>query len=307
MKTAIKNIKNKEIWILFGILVLLIIFSAFLSDRFLSSINIEHLLVQSVGVGIVSFALSCVILTGGIDLSIGMNVTLGECIASYLFVQSIPLGIPVILLVTIFVGYLNSLGINRLRLNPFIMTFCMLLVLQGVSLFLRPVPGGIIPTDYYYLLMGTIYSVPTPFILLICCFLLTWIILTKTNIGTHIYAIGNNEDAAVLSGINVIRIKTFAYCYCGFLGGIGSLFYAAQTLTGDPNLGMPITLDAIAAVALGGVPLIGGRGSAVGVLIGIFIVTIISNILNLANVSTFYQYVIKGTILLVAVATTTRK
>ncbi|UCF93728.1 MAG: ABC transporter permease [Desulfobacterales bacterium] len=112
--------------------------------------------------------------------------------------------------------------------------------------------------------------------------------LNQTKIGIHIYALGNNEDAAALSGININRVKIFVYSYCGFLTGAGATFYAAQTLSGDPNLGMPITLDAIAAVALGGVPLIGGRGSAAGVLIGIFIVTIISNILNLANVSTFY-------------------
>ncbi len=293
--------------ILFGILVALIIVSTILSDRFLSQLNIENLLVQSVGMGIVSFGLCAVILTSGIDLSIGMNVTLGNCIASHIFIQSMPLGAPLVMLTCTAVGFINGQGITRLRLNPFIMTFGMMLILQGTALFLRPVPGGEIPIEFYYLLMSNVGPVPRPFLLLLACFALSWTLFNKTKLGTHIYAIGNNESVSELSGINVDRVKVFTYAYCGFLGGIGALFYAAQTLSGDPNLGMPITLDAIAAVALGGVPLMGGRGGAVGVLIGIFIVTIISNILNLANVTTFYQYVIKGVILLVAVGATSRQ
>jgi len=306
MLRTLKRIRNKEIILLFFVLLFLIIFSSFLSDRFLTWLNVEHLLIQSVGVGIASFALCCVILTGGIDLSIGMIITFGECIASYVFVESIPLGVPLILAVGIGAGFLNGRGITKLRLSPFIMTFCMMLILEGLSLFLRPVPGGTIPVEFYYILMGNVGPVPKPFILLIGCFLLTWIILTKTTIGTYIYAVGGNENAAILSGINVDRIKTFAYCFSGFLGGMGALFYSAQTLTGDPNLGMPITLDGITAVALGGVPLIGGKGNVIGVLIGVLIVTIISNILNLAAISTFYQYVIKGIMLLIGIGITMR-
>jgi ribose transport system permease protein len=296
----------RDTLILAGILVALIIVSSMLSDRFLGRMNIENLLVQSVGVGIVSFGLCAVILTSGIDLSIGMNVTLGNCIASHIFVHSLPLGVAAVILTCTAVGFINGQGITRLRLNPFIMTFGMMLILQGAALFLRPEPGGEIPIDFYYLLMSNIGPIPKPILLLLACFGISWILLNSTKIGTHIYAIGNNESVSQLSGINVDRVKVLAYAYCGLLGGIGANFYAAQTLSGDPSLGMPITLDAIAAVALGGVPLIGGRGGAVGVLIGIFIVTIISNILNLANVSTFYQYVIKGVILLVAVGATSR-
>jgi len=307
IKFSEKLSRNRDTLILFCILVALIIVSSMLSDRFLSKMNIENLLVQSVGVGIVSFGLCAVILTSGIDLSIGMNVTLGNCIASHIFIQSLPLGAPIVLLACTAVGFINGQGITRLRLNPFIMTFGMMLILQGAALFLRPVPGGEVPVDFYYLVMNNIGPIPRPFLLLLTCFALSWIFFNNTKLGSHIYAIGNNESVSELSGIDVNKVKVFAYAYCGFLGGVGALFYAAQTLSGDPNLGMPITLNAIAAVALGGVPLIGGRGGAVGVLIGIFIVTIISNILNLANVSTFYQYVIKGVILLVAVGATSRR
>lgn len=299
--------RHLDVLILLGILIALIIIASLLSDRFLSRLNIENLMVQSVGVGIAAFALCGVILTGGIDLSIGLNITVGNCIASHVFIQSLPLGIPLVVLTCTLAGFLNGLGITRLRLNPFIMTFGMMLILQGVALFLRPVPGGEIPVEFYNLLMNNLGPVPRPFLLLLACFGLSWIILRKTRLGIHIYAIGNDEGAAALSGIGIARIKLFAYSLCGFLGGIGAIFYSAQTLSGDPNLGLPITLDAITAVALGGVPLIGGRGGAMGILIGIFIVTIISNILNLANVNTFYQYVIKGTILLVAVAATSRR
>ena len=183
MLRYIANMRNKEVLFLIFILALLIGISSILSDRFLTSINIEHLLIQSVGVGIVSFALCAVILTSGIDLSIGMNVTLGECIASHLFVKSTPFGMAVVLTTCVIVGFFNSLGINRLRLNPFIMTFCMLLILQGLALFLRPVPGGMIPTEFYYLVMGNVYVIPRPFLILIGCFLLTWLILTKTKIS----------------------------------------------------------------------------------------------------------------------------
>jgi len=299
--------RHLDILILFLILLALIIVASLLSDRFLSRLNIENLLVQSVGVGIAAFALCGVILTGGIDLSIGLNITVGNCIASHLFVQSLPLSLPLVLLTCTSAGLVNGLGITRLRLNPFIMTFGMMLILQGAALFLRPEPGGEIPVGFNSFLMGNLGPIPRPFLLLLVCFALSWVILKKTRLGTHIYAIGNNERSASLSGINIGRVKLFAYSFCGFLGGVGALFYSAQTLSGDPNLGLPITLDAITAVALGGVPLIGGRGGAVGVLFGIFIVTIISNILNLANVNTFYQYVIKGTILLVAVAATSRR
>jgi len=199
------------------------------------------------------------------------------------------------------IGFVNGISIAKLKIEPFIVTLATMSIAQGLAILLRPYPGGYIPRSYARVLTGTLGSFPVPSILFAGVFIVAFIVLNKTAFGYYVYGIGGNEEVVKLSGVNTELVKVLIYTISGLAAAITGLFFAARMRSGDPLVGTPFCLDSIAAVVIGGTSF-DGRGSIVGTIAGVFIITILSNIFNLMNVSLLYQSIFKGLILILAVA-----
>lgn len=265
--------------------------------------NVVNILVQSSVIGILAVGMTYVILTGGIDLSVGAVIALAG-VGAATFQD---FGAPVMVLVGIatgaFVGVTNGLLVTVGRVVPFIATLAMLTIARGLALTLTGA-SPIRVTDQSYVQVGAGYLggvVPYVVIVAAVAFLLGWFGLNRTAFGRRIYAVGGNREAARLSGIPVRRTIFAAYAIAGLCAGVAAVLVSARTATAQPSAGQGNELDAIAAVVVGGVSLFGGRGSIVGTLFGVLILTVITNIFVLQNMSFDAQLVIKGVIILAAV------
>ncbi len=258
---------------------------------------------------IVGIAQSLVILTGGIDLSLGASIGLSNVIAASLpFVDSpanIVLWLVVPPLVGLCVGLVNGFIITRGGFPPLIVTLAFGAIWKGVSLFILPEPGGNISQGIAGTLTGTLFNfLPVPLLIFLAVFFLFQTVLRRTAFGRSVYAIGGNETIAFESGIPVSRIKIGVYAISGMLGGLAGMFLSGLMNSGDPLVGEPYILNSIAVAVIGGTSLSGGTGGVVGIIGGAYIFQLLNNILNLLAVSTFYQYVAKGLVLIAALAIT---
>ena len=304
----------------YGILLLILIMIAVLHllqpDVFLSWRNVTNIFKQVSWQSMLALGVFMVIVTAGIDLSVGSIIMLslmGLAIAS-------KAGMPwyVVMLVAPAIGFLcgmfNGIGITLLRMpHPFIMTLGTLYIFRGIGNLIsggvpitgfaeqiRVIGNGKIKLDVFFG-EGAREYIPTSLILMIVIFFIFWVFLNHTRIGKWIYAIGGNPGAARAAGINVDRILIVVYTLCGFLAGIGGLILAGRTNSAYPNAGLQSELDAIAAVIIGGASFFGGRGTVLGVFAGVMIMCILRNGLNLMNVSVFWQQVLIGSIIILAV------
>jgi ribose transport system permease protein len=208
-------------------------------------------------------------------------------------------------LVGLFIGMLNGLIITRGGFPPLIVTLATSQIINGISLFVLSVPGGKITRGLTHAVTGTLLkSIPIPLILLIIFICVFYVILKYTSFGRSIYAIGGNETVALESGIKPHRVKVWVYSVSGLLAGFTGIFLSAVMNSGDPLVGNPYTLNSIAVAVIGGTSLVGGVGGILGILGGAYIYQLLNNILNLLAVSTFYQYVVKGLVLIIALAIT---
>lgn len=301
---SINNPTQRKIIIIYGILLMILVVASVLSPTFRSFENISNILVQAVALGIVSSGQTFVILSSGIDLSVGSVMSLAGALASVTMQDSslaILLGVMLGLGMGAGIGFANGISIAKLKIDPFIVTLATMSIAQGVALYYRPYPGGYIPRSYALWLTGNLGPLPVPGVLLASVCVLGFVLLHKRAFGRYVYALGNNEEVARLSGINVTGVKVFIYMISGVMSAVAGLFFAARMRSSDPLVGAPFTLDSIAAVVIGGSSF-DGRGSIIGTIAGVFIITILSNILNLLNVSPLYQYIFKGLILIIAVA-----
>ena len=304
----------------YGILLLILIMIAVLHllqpDVFLSWRNVTNIFKQVSWQSMLALGVFMVIVTAGIDLSVGSIIMLslmGLAIAS-------KAGMPwyIVMLIAPAIGFLcgmfNGIGITLLRMpHPFIMTLGTLYIFRGIGDLIsggvpitgfaeqiRVIGNGKIKLDVFFG-EGAREYIPTSLILMIVIFFIFWIFLNHTRIGKWIYAIGGNPGAARAAGINVDRILIVVYTLCGFLAGIGGLILAGRTNSAYPNAGLQSELDAIAAVIIGGASFFGGRGTVLGVFAGVMIMGILRNGLNLMNVSVFWQQVLIGSIIILAV------
>jgi ribose transport system permease protein len=288
------------------ILLAIIIFAAIVAPPFLGKRNIYNVFKQVTALGIVSVGQTFVILLAGIDISVGAVVSLVSCVNSHVMPieqpYAIPLGVALSLLIGLVVGLANGLGVTKLKVSPFMMTLGMMSIVQGAAIFLRPQPGGIVPRGFGKPLTGNIGPVPVPMIWLGAAALIGFFILTRTLFGRHLYATGGNEASARLSGIHTDRVKILTFMVCGLMAAVAGLFITARIRTGDALVGTSFGLDSITAVAIGGTSLMGGRGGVVGTIAGAFMVALLANILNLIGVSSYYQYIVKGLLIIIAVA-----
>jgi len=282
--------------ILFGIIIL----GAVLSPDFTKSENVFNVLLQAVALGLVATGQTVVILSGGLDLSVGATISMVAVYSSGLMNGQPGFGVigPVILL-TVFmalaVGFVNSQLITRLRITPFIATLSTGSIVQGVVLMYAKRPKGLISPEWQFLAQMMIGPVHFAIIFLVIIIGVTYFILSKTTLGRYIYATGGNETTARLSGVQTRRVLIFVYLFSSFMAALTALFLISRMGIGDPQVGglnyQRYDLESIAAVLVGGTALGGGVGGVVGTIAGVIILSLLNNIFNLIGVSTFYHIV----------------
>jgi ribose transport system permease protein len=274
-----------------------------LSDRFLTTSNLINVARQVSINAIVAAGMTFVIITGGIDLSVGSTIALAGCAA--LLVAG-PLGdvvgMTAGILVAAGVGFLNGALVAWGRVPPFITTLATMTVVRGAALVLTN-GEPIVKTEGAYLWLGqaSVGPIPVPILLMVATLFGAHWFLSRTRWGTYVYAVGGNAEAARLSGISLAGIQILVYVLGGALAGLAGLVLAARLSSAQPNTGVGFELDAIAAVVLGGTSLMGGEGTIWGTTVGAFIIGILNNGFNLMNVSPFYQLIAKGGVIVLAV------
>ncbi len=299
------NAITQKLGPLLGLIILIIIVSI-LNPSFLEPLNILNLLRQVAINALIAFGMTFVILTGGIDLSVGAILALSSALTAGMMVS----GIDPILAILIgcilggLMGMVNGLFITKGKMAPFIATLATMTIFRGLTLVYtggNPITG--LGDNYLFQLFGRGYflGIPVPAVTMILTFVVLFIILHKTPFGRKTYAIGGNEKAALISGIKVPKVKVMIYSLSGMLAALAGAILTSRLNSAQPTAGTSYELDAIAAVVLGGTSLSGGKGRIFGTLIGALIIGTLNNGLNLLGVSSFYQMVVKGIVILIAV------
>jgi putative xylitol transport system permease protein len=278
----------------------------FLNEYFLTPKNILNIVRQTSINGILALGMTLVILTGGIDLSVGSSLALAGIVAASMVrgvhAENAWLAAGVGLAVGAAVGAVNGLLVARLSIPPFVATLGMLSICRGLTyIYSNGMPIPNLSKDFLWIGQGDIGGIPIPIFFFLGVFIILWVVLNKTTYGRYIYAVGGNEKSAKTAGIGTKGIILSAYVLCGILAALGGLILTARTTSGLPQAGVSYELDAIAAVVIGGTSLSGGVGTIHGTLIGALIIGVINNGLDLLGVSSFYQQVVKGVIIIIAV------
>lgn len=302
-------------------LVLLILFFSVTNEYFFTSNNIMTVGLQTSTIALIGIGATCVILTGGIDLSTGSVVALSGVAAAMIVNAGVPVPLGMILgiLVGGICGLINGILVTRMKLPPFIATLGMMMVARGLALYVTnaaPVSG--MPESFANLGNGALFKIveeganglpkmvfagiPYPVIIMIFITILFTFALSKLKVGRYLYAIGSNEEAARLSGIKTNLVKIYAYVASGLLSGLTGVILASRLVTAQPNGGVSYELDAIASAVVGGTSLMGGVGTIPGTLIGSFIIGVLRNGLNMNGVSSFVQMIVIGLVIIVAVS-----
>lgn len=306
---ADKKNKTLYLWLLdYGIvliLLLLILIFSIASSNFFSFGTLTSILRQVSIIGIISVGAAFVILTAGIDLSVGSVACISSLTAALLLKAgfSIPIAIIVTLMIAVCYGIFSGCLVSFFKMSPLIATLGMMTALRGAGYLITdglPVYGfgpGLSPFGRGYLL-----GIPYPVILMLVVFAIGIFVLSKTPIGRHIYGVGGNEEASRLSGVNVNAVKIFTYAFCSFLSGVAGLVLLSRTNSGQPAAGVGFEMDSITAVVLGGVSLMGGQGRLSLVIIGVLIMGVLSTGMLMCNINDYVQQVVKGMVLIAAVA-----
>ena len=287
-------------------LIILMIFVSILNPAFLQSNNLLNLMRQLIINGFIALGMTFVILTGGIDLSVGSTLALTSAIFAGLLQNGMNTGLAILiaLVLGLVLGLLNGILITKGKLAPFIVTLATMTIFRGLTLVYtdgRPIAGPRDDFAFKFLGKGQFLGIPFQVILFILAFLVLWMILNKTALGRKIYAGGGNEKASFISGINIDKVKIWVYVISSLMAVLSGLVLTSRLNSAQPTAGAAYEMDAIAAVVLGGTSMTGGSGSLTGTLIGILILGVLNNGLNLLGVSSFYQQIVKGIVILIAV------
>jgi ribose/xylose/arabinose/galactoside ABC-type transport system permease subunit len=296
----------RELGILGAFGIILLVLTILSPDAFARPANLINILKQASINGILATGMMFVIISGGIDLSVGSIVALsGVMAAHFAHPGEYPLIVPIVIALGVgaIVGLLNGLGVAYGSIPPFIVTLGTMTIVRGVALIAangQPVFG--VTKQFEALAGGFVFnSIPNLVVYFVVVTIVLAFVLTRTVFGRRVYAIGGNETAAQVSGIHVERIKLAVYTLCGFLAGLAGILLASRIISGNPTSGQAYELDAIAAVIIGGVSMTGGAGKWYGTVIGALLMAVISNGLDILNVSSHFQLVIKGLIIIIAV------
>ncbi len=301
--------KKVTLWMLdYGIVVILLLLIAIFSlaaDNFFSFGTLTTILRQVSIIGIISVGAAYVILTAGIDLSVGSIACISSVTAALMFKAGIPISLSILatLIIATFYGVVSGMLVAFFRMSPLIATLGMMTALRGAGYLITdglPVFGFGPGLSAFG--RGALLGIPYPVILMLVVFALGIFILSYTPIGRYVYGIGSNEEASRLSGVNINFVKIFCYAFCGLLSGLAGLVLLARTNSGQPSAGVGFEMDAITAVVLGGVSLAGGQGKLPLVIIGVLIMGVLSTGMLMCNINDYVQQVVKGVVLVAAVA-----
>lgn len=287
-------------------LAVLVIGISIASPDFRTSSNFLSLLRQSSINGLIAFGMTCVILTGGIDLSVGSVLALSTAICAGMITSGVPAGLAMIIALVIgtVLGLISGLLVTKGRLQPFIATLITMTVFRGATMIYtdgKPISNLGDSFVLKFIGKGSLFGIPFPVILLLLVFIVFYFLLTKTTFGRRVYATGSNAKCAQLVGVNINKTKIILYGISGLMASLSGLILLSRLSSAQPTLGTGYELDAIAAVALGGTSMNGGRGKIQGTLIGVLIIAVLNNGLNILGVSSYYQAVVKGLVILLAV------
>lgn len=288
-------------------LSLIILFAglAIASPHFLTSTNLSSVVRQTAVINIMALGMTMIIITGGIDLSVGAILAMGGLFGTMAMERGLPIpaGVAIGIVTGLVCGFVNGLLITRLGIAPFIVTLGTLGIFRGLTLIVsNGLPVHRIPQGFSFLGEGTVLKVPFVLWLLVICAIAVHLTLEHTRMGRYAFAIGSNPAAAVYAGIPVAFHVTAVYAIGGMLTGLAGMIEASRLMTGQPTAGQGYELQAIAAVVIGGGSLHGGEGSVVGTLIGAFIMGLLSNGSDLLSISNYVQQVIIGAVIILAVS-----
>ncbi len=274
------------------------------SESFRSLYNITNLLTQCVPLACIALGQTLIVVSGGIDLSVGSAISVSSAVAAKLLDTDSPVlvaaGMLAVLLMGVMIGLLNGCGINYLKVPPLITTLCMSTILRGAALWILPIAGGRINKAFAKFVYQKWTIISMPLIIILVFYLIMRIVMYRTRTGTAIYAIGKNRHIARAMGINDRRVSIRAYMLCGLCAAMTGLLLACRMRVGDPTCGTPYSMDSITAAVIGGTSMSGGTGLLSGSLAGAFLIGMLSNIMNNLAINQFLQYVVKGSLLVIA-------
>lgn len=293
---------SQRFGLVFSFLLLCLVLGL-LSDRFLTVNNMVNVLRQSTINGIIAVGMTYVILTAGIDLSVGAILALTSVVTADLLQQGlpVPLAIAAGLALGAALGLVSGIIITKGRVPPFVATLGMMTVARGLALTYtegRPITG--LPDSFRFIGTGSLGPIPMPIVIAGVTFIAGYFLLTRTRVGEYIFALGNNPVAARYAGIATQRYTTFVYVVAGLLSALAGMILVARLNSAQPTAGLGYEFDAIAAVVVGGTSFAGGEGGLGGTLLGVLVIAVLNNGLNLLNVSSFYQPVVTGVVIALA-------
>ena len=289
---------------IFLLLIAVFIGMCVASDSFRSLYNINNLIIQCVPLTCVALGQTIVIIASGIDLSVGSTISVCTTIAGKLMNTDNPAMLTLAVLAVIgtglLVGLLNGIGINYLKVPPLITTLCMGTILNGIALWIMPMAGGSVNKQFAKFIYRKWNIISMPLIIMLILYVVLRHILYYTKTGIDFYAIGKGREIASTMGVPVRKASIKAYVMCGFCAGLTGLLLACRMRVGDPTVGANYSMDSITAAVIGGTSMAGGTGLLAGTIGGAFLIGMLSNIMNNLAVNQFYQYVLKGSLLVVA-------
>ncbi|MBO1002015.1 ABC transporter permease [Pseudogracilibacillus auburnensis] len=289
------------------VLLVLVLIVTSINPKFMTMYNILNVFRQVSINGLIAFGMTFVILTAGIDLSVGAILGLTGMILGLMIASGTPdfIAIVAVLLMGALLGLFNGVLISKIKLQAFIVTLATMTAFRGITMIISDgIPAMNVTSNapiLDFFSQGSVLGIPFPMILFIASFLILLVLLQNTSFGRGVYAIGGNEEVARLSSIPTDRIKTMVYVISGFMSSLAGVILTSRLSSSQPTAGMTFELDAIAAVVIGGTSLLGGRGRLFGTFIGVLIIGVLNNGLNIIGVSAFYQQFIKGVVILLAV------
>lgn len=309
LKKSFDKLKNYGIlWVL----LVIVLIASIIQPEFIKFSNIVNIIRQIAINGIIAVGMTFVLLTGGIDLSVGATVGVVAVSVAMLFQKGVnpALAMAIGLLIGALIGFINGLGITKGKIVPFIMTLGTLTAFRGLALYIAngsPQSWRNSGVNIKFLGQGDILAIPVPVYIFLGVLIMAHIILKFTTFGRSVYAIGDSREAARLSGINVVKTEWMVYTLSGFLAALSSLILISRLSVGEPTAGEGAELDAIAMSVIGGTSVSGGVGGVVGTLLGATLLSVIANLLNIIGISPFIQRIVKGAIIVFAVLLDTKQ
>lgn len=296
--------ERKNVFLVYAIVLVLFLTLSILSPSYRKIGNISNILIQCIPLAIASLGQTIVMISGGIDLSVGSVISLTACIlATLMKSESAIMVLPALLIAfmaAMLTGAFIGVSVNYLRVPPMIASLSMMIMLNGVAQFVMPVAGGKIPKFFAALIMMQCGFLSVPLLILSLCFIILQLTMSATKFGPWVYAIGKDRDISSAMGVNVKKTSVIAFIISSITAAITGLILACRMRIGDPLIGTSFGLDSITAAAIGGTALSGGYGGISGTIAGAFLIGMLSNMMNIIGVNHFYQYVLKGLLLVFA-------